>query len=36
MKIQHKETMSNFEYYTGVIQPIGIMFFSDEIAYPLI
>jgi len=36
MKIQHKETMSNFEYYNGAIQPIRIMFFSDEIAYHLI
>jgi len=36
MKIQHKEKMSNFEYDTGAIQPLKIMFFPDEIAYPLI
>jgi len=35
MKIQHDETMNSSENYTGAIQPIGIMFFSDEIIYPL-
>jgi hypothetical protein len=35
MKIQAKEIVNNSEYYSGVIQPIGIMFFSDEIVYPL-
>jgi hypothetical protein len=35
MKIQHEETMNSSENYTGAIQPIGIMFFSDEIVYPL-
>jgi len=35
MKIQHEETMKISENYTGAIQPIGIMFFSDEIVYPL-
>jgi hypothetical protein len=35
MKIQAKEIVNNSEYYSGAIQPIGIMFFSDEIVYPL-
>ncbi|HDK27998.1 MAG TPA: DUF2330 domain-containing protein, partial [Candidatus Atribacteria bacterium] len=35
MKIQHEETINNSENYTGAIQPIGIMFFSDEMIYPL-
>ena len=35
MKIQSDEIVNNSEYYTGAIQPIGIMFFSDEIVYPL-
>jgi hypothetical protein len=35
MKIQHEETMNSSENYTGAIQPIGIMFFSDEMVYPL-
>jgi hypothetical protein len=35
MKIQSEEIVNNSEYYTGAIQPIGIMFFSDEIIYPL-
>lgn len=35
MKIQAKGIVNNPEYYSGVIQPIGIMFFSDEIVYPL-
>jgi hypothetical protein len=35
MKIQHEETMNSTENYTGAIQPIGIMFFSDEMIYPL-
>jgi len=35
MKIQHEETMNSSENYTGAIQPIGIMFFSDEMIYPL-
>lgn len=35
MKIQHEETMKISENYTGAIQPIGIMFFSDEMIYPL-
>ncbi len=35
MKIQGEGMTDNFDYYTGAIQPIGIMFFSDEIIYPL-
>jgi len=35
MKIQHEETINSSENYTGAIQPIGIMFFSDEMIYPL-
>ena len=35
MKIQHEGTMNSSENYTGAIQPIGIMFFSDEMIYPL-
>ena len=35
MKIQHEGTINSSENYTGAIQPIGIMFFSDEIIYPL-
>lgn len=35
MKIQPEETMNSSENYTGAIQPIGIMFFSDEMIYPL-
>lgn len=35
MKIQHEEIMNSSENYTGAIQPIGIMFFSDEMIYPL-
>ena len=35
MKIQHEGTINSSENYTGAIQPIGIMFFSDEIVYPL-
>ena len=35
MKIQAKEIVNNPEYYSSAIQPIGIMFFSDEIVYPL-
>ncbi|MBA7559441.1 DUF2330 domain-containing protein [Candidatus Atribacteria bacterium 1244-E10-H5-B2] len=35
MKIQSDEMVNNSEYYTGAIQPIGIMFFSDEMIYPL-
>ncbi|PKP57872.1 hypothetical protein CVT91_09655 [Candidatus Atribacteria bacterium HGW-Atribacteria-1] len=35
MKIQSGEIVNNSEYYTGAIQPIGIMFFSDEMIYPL-
>ena len=35
MKIQHGETINSSENYTGAIQPIGIMFFSDEMIYPL-
>ena len=35
MKIQHEETMNSSENYTGAIQPIGIMFFSDDMIYPL-
>lgn len=30
MKIQSDEIVNNSENYTGAIQPIGIMFFSDE------
>ncbi len=35
MKIQHEEIINSSENYTGAIQPIGIMFFSDEMIYPL-
>jgi len=35
MKIQSDEIVNNSEYYAGAIQPIGIMFFSDEMIYPL-
>jgi len=35
MKIQSDEIVNNSDYYTGAIQPIGIMFFSDEMVYPL-
>ncbi|GAG70436.1 unnamed protein product [marine sediment metagenome] len=35
MKIQHEEPINSSENYTGAIQPIGIMFFSDEMIYPL-
>ena len=35
MKIQHEETIKISEDYTGAIQPIGIMFFSDEMVFPL-
>lgn len=35
MKIQHEETMNDSGNYTGAIQPIGIMFFSDDMIYPL-
>ncbi len=35
MKIQHEETINSSENYTGAIQPIGVMFFSDEMVYPL-
>ena len=35
MKIQHEETMNSSENYNGAIQPIGIMFFSDDMIYPL-
>ena len=35
MKIKHEETMDSSENYTGAIQPIGVMFFSDEMIYPL-
>jgi len=35
MKIQSDEIVNNSEYYTGAIQPMGIMFFSDEMVYPL-
>lgn len=35
MKIQLDEIVNNSENYTGAIQPIGIMFFSDEMVYPL-
>jgi len=35
MKIQSDEIVNNSDYYTGAIQPIGIMFFSDEMIYPL-
>ena len=35
MKIQHEETIKISEDYTGAIQPIGIMFFSDDMIYPL-
>jgi len=35
MKIQPDEIVNSSENYTGAIQPIGIMFFSDEMVYPL-
>jgi len=35
MKIQPDEIVNSSENYTGAIQPIGIMFFSDEMIYPL-
>jgi len=35
MKIQSDEIVNNPEYYSGAIQPLGVMFFSDEIIYPL-
>ncbi len=35
MKIQHEETINSSENYSGAIQPLGIMFFSDEMIYPL-
>lgn len=35
MKIQHEEIINSSENYTGAIQPIGIMFFSYEMIYPL-
>ena len=35
MKIQQEETINGSENDTGAIQPLGIMFFSDEIIYPL-
>ena len=35
MKIQSDEIVNNSEYYTGAIQPLGVMFFSDEMVYPL-
>jgi len=35
MKIQHEETKNSSENYAGAIQPIGVMFFSDEMIYPL-
>jgi hypothetical protein len=35
MKIQSDEIVNNSEYYTGGIQPMGIMFFSDKMVYPL-
>ena len=35
MKIQHEGIINSSENYTGAIQPIGIMFFSDDMIYPL-
>jgi len=35
MKIQSDEIVNNSENYFGAVQPIGIMFFSDEMVYPL-
>jgi hypothetical protein len=35
MKIQSDEIIDTTTYYTAAIQPIGIMFFSEEIVYPL-
>ncbi|PIU25170.1 MAG: hypothetical protein COT11_04090, partial [Candidatus Infernicultor aquiphilus] len=35
MKIQPEETTNSSENYSGAIQPLGIMFFSDEMVYPL-
>ncbi len=35
MKIQFEEAEINIDDYSGAIQPIGVMFFSEEIIYPL-
>jgi hypothetical protein len=35
MKIQHEGTINSSENYSGAIQPIGVMFFSDDMIYPL-
>ena len=35
MKIQSDEIADTTTYYTAAIQPIGIMFFSDEMVFPL-
>ena len=35
MKIQSGELIDNTEYYSGAIQPLGVMFFSEEMIYPM-
>jgi len=35
MKIQSGELMTDSDYYSGAIQPLGIMFFSEEMIYPM-
>ena len=35
MKIQSGELANDSEYYSGAIQPLGVMFFSEEMIYPM-
>ena len=35
MKIHSGELVNDSEYYSGAIQPLGIMFFSEEMIYPM-
>lgn len=35
MKIQSGELVNDSEYYSGAIQPLGVMFFSEEMIYPM-
>jgi len=35
MKIHSEELVSDSKYYSGAIQPLGIMFFSEEMIYPM-
>lgn len=35
MKIQSGELVKDAEYYSGAIQPLGVMFFSEEMIYPM-